>query len=79
MKKNFFNRNSIFVTLYLKKYASLPIPELDFKKCGLERKIMNLYPFFSFLDHCVLVSLEFELYDSKSVWFPIKKTSLYDI
>jgi hypothetical protein len=44
-KPNFESRFGFLVKFY-------PIPELGFKICGLEPKNMNLYPFFSFLDHC---------------------------
>ena len=43
---NFESRFGFLVKFY-------PIPELGLKICCLERKKMNLYPFFSFLDHCV--------------------------
>ena len=47
-KPNFESRFGFLVKFY-------PFPELGFKISGLERKKMNLYPFFAFLDHCVTV------------------------
>ena len=44
-KPNFESRFGFLVKFY-------PFPELGFKISGLERKKMNLYPFFAFLDHC---------------------------